>query len=318
MSWETGEGSGLPWLSQAIGYRSARSAMVAALRAAKPSKVWCPAYICGLVPAVLEAAGILVQPYALEEGCRVPAGLRLQPDEWLIVVDYFGISGEAVKDALNRHDRDRVLVDASHSLFLPPPRCGAIVYSPRKFVGLPDGGLLLTDLHLPSPLTADEAESIARCSHLLSRLSGRVGEAYLEFQRNEASLADADPVGMSRLTRNLLQATDFERIARMRRENYAVLSEYLNGWGLIVPALQAESVPLCCPLMGVDAARIRPLLAARNVFTPSYWQDSRIEADDQIAFLLREGTLFLPCDQRYRAPELKQMAASVLKLLGRT
>ena len=159
-SWEQGAGTGLVWLRTAAGYQSARCAIVAALRAAQPVRVWAPHYICGAVNDALAASDVAVQRYPLSSEWGPPARLALETGDWLLCVDYFGICRPQIEMVLNKFGSERVLVDASQSLFHKTRAGETAVYSPRKFLGIPDGGLLTTELELPAPPEADEQEDL--------------------------------------------------------------------------------------------------------------------------------------------------------------
>jgi hypothetical protein len=315
--WENSTGGGLDWLRRATSYQSARCAIVAFLRVAKPKRIWVPNYICGAVNDALTAVGVSVKRYPLSSTWSVPSDLFLDAGDWLLCVDYFGICRTQTEAILERFGPERVLVDASQSLFHKPREKETAVYSPRKFVGVPDGGLLLTDLELPPPGEADEVSSLIRCKHLRSRSEGRVADGHLQFQTAEESLKNCEPMAMSKLTAALIDSVDAEGIAERRVANYGLLASQLSMYGTNVPELRSNTVPLCCPVADIEAPRKRKELAAKGIYTPSYWPDSIIPEDDTYGLRLRDATLFLPCDQRYAAPEMLQVVSSLLQIKDR-
>lgn len=313
-SLECTSGQGLPWLRSAVGYQSARSAITAVLIAVKPRVVWVPNYICGAVNDALGATGVRVRRYELAADSGVPDHIDLGSSDWLICVDYFGISTSAINSALDRFGPERVLVDASQSLFYPVRPGGTAVYSPRKFVGVPDGGLLRSWLDLPPAREANELDSIARSQHLLIRLSGLVEVGYTQFRVAEGSLENCDPIAMSQLTRRLLESIDFCDVANRRIANYQKMAKELSCFNLKVPSLPEGAVPQCCPVFDVDAVRLRQCLASKSIFLPTYWPDSIIPETDAVANTLRDRTLFLPCDQRYSESEMTHVVRSLAAL----
>jgi hypothetical protein len=312
---EAGAGGGLPWLAGARCYQSARAALVAALQGRGIQRIHVPHFICTAATDALAHLGIDATGYGLAPGRRVPADLRLGHSERLLCVDYFGLTAAACDEAIARFGADNVIVDASQSLFHRPREGVATIHSPRKFVGVPDGGLL-ANARGESGLPADERASIARCEHLLLRAAGLVEEGYRAFQVAERSLDDCRPVAMSRLTRRMLDGLDAERIRQRRRSNYLALSAALAARGHQVESLPDDAVPLCCPVPGVDALRLRPALAARRIFTPGYWPDAAVPVDDGVGLALRDRTVYLPCDQRYDARDMTLIAQSFIELEG--
>jgi hypothetical protein len=312
---ERGVGAGLPWIDEAIGYQSARSALAAALTTLRPSAIWAPNFICGAVNDSLRSIGAQVRRYVLTEALGVPDEVSLAATELLICVDYFGINAAAVDQALDRFGSDNILVDASQSLFFRPRHGGAAVYSPRKFVGIPDGGLLRTARRMPTAHEASEANSIRRSEHLLYRLAGLVDAGFAKFQEAEASLSGCEPVAISRLTDALLRSIDLENVAELRIRNYRHIAGLLHAAGIAAQSLPSGTVPLCLPVKCDDAIQVRSKLVAQRIFTPTYWADAVIPDADHVALKLRDHTVYLPCDQRYGEPELQRIASSMIQAM---
>lgn len=310
-SLERGNGKGLPLLEVATKYQSARTAMATVLEIVKPKTVWVPHYICAAVTEMLSSKGLKTQGYALCDGFGVPSDLALEAADWLVCVDYFGISGAACDDAIARYGRERILVDASQSLFHRPRPGVTTVYSVRKFVGVPDGGLIIGPHILPVPTMADEAASITRSQHLLTRASGQILKGYTQFQNAEASLSGPESQAMSTLTTHMLAAIDFDQVRHQRVANFSNLATALRDQGFNIPALPHDAVPLCCPVCDVDGKRMQQKLLSQNIFTPTYWSDTALPEDDNVGFALRDRTVYLPCDQRYGAAEMARIARTL-------
>ena len=306
-------GTQWPWLGRATKFQSARAAIAAVFLANSATAAWVPWFVCGAVRDGLKFAGIPVRGYALSPSRGVPDDLRLGAGEWLLCVDYFGNSAAACDDAIARHGADRVLVDASQA-FLHAPRDGvATVYSPRKFCGVPDGGLLVNAPYVAAPADADEFGSMRRSRALLLRASGKLAEGYAAFQEGEASLEDCTPQAMSMLTADHLAEVDVARMRTQRIANHTALADALRHRHRI-EALAPDAAPLCCPVPTGDAPRLRAALAQRGIFCPAYWPDADVPADDATGLALRHGTLYLPCDQRYGPDDMAVVAHTLLEL----
>lgn len=155
-----------------------------------------------------------------------------------------------------------------------------------------------------------------RSRHLLARRAGLVQEGYALFREAEASLAGCAPVAMSRFTMALLRSVDAQAAAARRLCNFRLLAERLGALGFDVPTLPAGAVPLCCPVKCENAAGLRRKLAARRVFTPTYWPDAEIPEDDRVGLALRDRTVYLPCDQRYGEAEMSRIASILIESTG--
>lgn len=312
-SLERGEGAGLPFIDEAIGYQSGRSALAAVLSVASPKAVWAPHFICGSVNDTLLCLDLEVRRYALDETLGVPETVSPAATDLVLCVDYFGISSPGVERAIDRFGVDRVLVDASQSLFYRHRSGCTTIYSPRKFLGVPDGGLVLTSRHLPERCDPDETHSVARSQHLLYRLAGLVEAGYAKFLEAEESLAGCEPIALSRLTKTMLRSIDMETVAASRLHNYHCVADMLRSAGFAVPRPPPGTVPLCCPVQCNNATRVREQLATRRIFTPTYWSDAMIPEDDSVGRRLRDNTVYLPCDQRYGEIEMSRVASVLIE-----
>lgn len=283
----------------ALAVQSGRVALALALPPT-PATLWLPAYFCPPVARALAATGWHLVPYALDEGGGPGEDVQPSVGDRVLLVDYFGLTGDTVRRGVARFGAERVIVDASLALFASPLPGVPTVYSPRKFTGLPDGGLLLA-AQVPTTLVApDEAVSALRSRHLLLRAAGDVQGGRAPYAEAETSLdTDLLPRRMSMLTARLWAAFDFEDAARRRRANYDRLTAGLRERGFELPLHAAGAVPLCCPVLGLDPAAARPRLAADGIFCATYWPGLSLPSGDVYGRRLAEATTFLPCDQRY-------------------
>lgn len=313
---ETSYGAGLPWIGRALAFQSARSAMATFFGALEPTAVWVPFYACSALSDSIKASGARVRRYPLAEGRQVPRDLPMASSDWLICIDYFGLSGNACKEAIDQYGGHRTLVDASQSLFRLPEGAVATVYSPRKFVGIPDGGLLVTEHRLPAPTDAVEIASEQRSAHLKLRAIGEVERGYAAFKVAESSLIDCAPRSMSEYTRARLNKIRFDVVRERRVANYAFVANALRQEGFEVPELIGDAVPLCCPVQDVDARRLRARLVERRIFCASYWEDAALPIEDAIGRALRDRALYLPCDQRYDESCMRRVVGTLLEIVS--
>ncbi|MFY2763365.1 hypothetical protein [Arenimonas sp. MALMAid1274] len=305
-----------PWPADALRVQSARAAITAVMRASGSRHVWVPHFICGAVRDALSAAGVVARPYPLSDLRGVPEDLPVDDADWVLCVDYFGQSARACDQAIARFGPRRVLVDASQALFHRARPGASTVYSPRKFSGVPDGGILVTPLRVAPPALADEPASLHRTRHLHSRAAGNVAQGYLQYQEAERSLKDCRPQAMSRTTRGILDKIDWHEVADRRTGNHRILADALAQAGIEVHALPAGSVPLCCAVPCKRAVDLREKLASEGVFTAMYWPDADVPGGDRVGQALRDSTLYLPCDQRYDAADMLDLSRVLLRHWG--
>lgn len=288
----------------AAAYQSARAALCALFQAARsrPVRLWLPHYICDAMLQPALAAGVQVRHYAIDAHFNPLGDVDLGDDDWLLYVNYFGLCSEQARRIVETFPRDRVIVDGSQAWFAEPLDCLANIYSPRKFFGVPDGGILHSD-RIAGPEFARDTASLARTSHLLKRLADGPEQGYADYQAAEASLADLQPRRMSLLTERMLHSIDQERVREIRNRNFAQLHQALHSRNRLRLPDRADG-PLCYPLLSDDET-LRARLLARRVFTPSYWQDvlHRVAPDALEAEMVKK-IIPLPIDQRYGAEDM--------------
>jgi hypothetical protein len=298
---------------QAAAFQSARAALFALLETAKPQRIWMPRLICDAMIAPALSAMVEVKFYELTPDLRVAEQVKLNRTDWLLYVNYFGICGHASADALSRFGPERVILDHSQAFFTAPPDCLATIYSPRKFFGLPDGGLLVTQLPVPRPPETD-THSVDRMKHLLQRLDGSPEAGFPDYRAAEESLSDFRPRGMSVLTRKLFASYDMEAARARRNGNFKQLHDLLGKRNSVPLALGDVDGPLGYPYGG-KRPELRRALIARRVFVPSYWTEVLGRAERQsVEEYWVTSVLPLPCDQRYGDEEMKEMAGLVQSL----
>lgn len=286
-------------------FQSARAAFVSLLRARKPKKVWMPTYICDAMLAPVHATGIDVGFYHIDSDFRVERDLVLGDDECLLYVNYFGVCSDRQDELMQRFHPAQLIFDHSQAFFSPPRIALATIFSPRKFFGVPDGGLLITTSEVDEPLEA-EAHSIERCSHLLKRLDSGPEQGYQDYRKAEETLSDIQPRRMSRLSERLLSSIDMESCRSKRNANFSFLHEHLNNLNQLRFDQNIDG-PMCYPLLMEDST-IRSRLLANRIFVPRYWAevDSRVGNDSFESVLVR-NCLPLPCDHRYECADMQRI-----------
>jgi hypothetical protein len=233
--------------------------------------------------------------------------------ECLFYVNYY-----ALNDAVVPSSPQYLVIDNAQALYSPPLAGGYSIYSPRKFVGVPDGGYLSgddsDDPSLPSDISWPQSK------HLLHRIDTTASSAYPDFQEACRSMRMRPLRRMSRLTTRILGSVDHGRVAETRRKNFSLLHGYLgprNDLSSLIEKASARPsfVPLCYPLLTRDASHMRTALVRHKIYAPVYWPELRgssaLSPDEQT---LVDDVLCLPIDQRYGEPEMLKVAGLVREL----
>lgn len=288
---------------EAYSFQSARAAFLALLQVGKPTRVWMPRYLCDSLFEPLRQINIPFELYSINENLEVADPIKLDEDEWLLYVNYFGVCDHQVTQILEHFPSGQVVIDHSQAFFSPPPDCLATIYSPRKFFGVPDGGYLITRMLVPEPVQED-TDSLSRCTHLLKRLAVGPEHGYADYRAAEASFSGLPPLRMSKLTHRLLSSIDYESVKVCRNHNFERLHVDLgkkNQLPLFL-SLDKKITPLCYPFLS-SIEGIRDIMIANKIFVPTYWPDVLKKASiKSIEAELLKNLIPIPIDQRY-APD---------------
>lgn len=299
--------SGEEYYPNAVGVNSARNALLYILKARKISKLNIPFFLCDAVSSVLEREGIPFSRYHVGADFLPDPAFHPEEDSVTYLVNYYGtLSNERILELQCRYGS--VIVDNVQAFFQHPADGVDTVYSCRKFFGVPDGGYAVTSARLECPLAEEPA--MQRMEHLLGRFeTGGAGDYYTAFQRSESLHDDAPLRAMSRITRNLLRAVDYDRVRARREENCMMLSDLLqhaNPLSYSVPV-----GPYAYPFYAEHGPEIRKKLAREGIFIPTLWPNV-LEIGNETERRLAENILPLPCDQRYGAEQMHRLADRVL------
>jgi hypothetical protein len=295
-------------------FQSARAALAALLTELKPKRIFLPFFICDVVISSVQFVGVEFEFYALSQSLNMAEEIYLNEEDVLLYVDYFGVSSVNVNTVLRRFNPRQVIIDCSQSYFAHYPAALACIYSPRKFFGVPDGGILQTDFPLHNSYEQDQ-DSLARSAHLLTRLAQGAQAGYPAFHLAEQSLNDPHPRTMSQLTQHLLAACDEEQGKQIRLRNFAYLHQALSEINQLNLHPEGSTVPLCYPLL-IKSSELRLHLLAQGVFVATYWKDvlTRVGTNSFEA-LMTHFCLALPIDQRYSELHM-QMIVDIVKSGG--
>lgn len=296
---------------EALKFQSARAAFYALLQTTQNVRcVYAPAYICDSMLAPIVAAGKILVLYEIDENFSIKGNISLNDDDLLLYVNYFGICGIVVNEILKQYPPDQIVIDCSQAFYSGPYDCLATIYSPRKFFGVPDGGLLVTKKAPETPAEQDQG-SIFRMSHLLQRLAFSAEEGYMYYKAAEESLKDFMPKGMSSLTLRLLEAVDYSEAENKRISNFMSLHNILASSNLL-PLGDINEAPMCYPYLPSKSID-RAFLAKHRIYVPIYWPEVLTRGNSGDFGMKAAGELIaIPCDQRYSEIDINKIAIGLI------
>lgn len=303
----------------AIKFQSARAAIRAVLDGVGAKRVLLPDYICNSVIKAVADSGAEVKTYRLDDWLY-PKDLPpvLGDGCFLLYVNYFGLCQGNIHRLLKDIPSTKLIVDNSQALFSPPTDALATIYSVRKFVGVPDGGLLICrGVEIEQPEKEDTV-SIDRTRHLFLRMAYSARDGYSSYIESENSLNDTRPLRMSRLTRRLLAGIDMAGVKRQRRANFQVLADLLNQYNSRRWTLDSDAAPLCYPLVvDWDVGDLINELVKKNIYIPNYWNEAKARiSPNTVEYRLVQCCLAVPCDQRYASDQLSYLAETIISYIN--
>lgn len=295
----------------ALYFQSARAAFRALLRTLNPTKVWMPNFICDGMISPLHEEEIEIGWYDIDQNFKVLTNIELLESQYLLYVDYFSISKNGIECVLQNYSPNQIILDYSHAFFNAPRQdVLATIYSPRKFFGVPDGGILITNSSVDAPKKQDH-QSISRMQHLLKRLDKTAETGYSEFQKAEMSLEDTEPLTMSRLTEKILWSIDYDTIRKTREKNFSCLHERLKKFNtLTFNDASFVKGPLCYPFR-VGKLGLKDHLISNRVYIPTYWSDALPRVNEKWRMEINNNFLALPIDQRYGQSDMEYIVGLV-------
>lgn len=292
--------------SNSLNFQSARAAFYSLLEEGRPSRVWMPRYICDSMLAPLNATNTEIVFYNIDLDFEVSKDIQIKDDDWLVYVNYFGVCSTQEDRLLKRFDSSQLIFDHSQAFFSSPKDCLATIYSPRKFFGVPDGGLMFTSLSVIEPQQID-THSVSRSTHLLKRIDSSPEIGYQDFKNSEETFCDLQPRRLSLLTDRLLKSIDYDACKKQRNANFHFLHyklKHINNLNFDITSIDG---PMSYPLL-IDDHTVRDRLLANRIFVPKYWP----EAGNRVNYGSAEGELLnkllpLPCDQRYGQEDMMRI-----------
>lgn len=295
----------------AILLNTGRNALVYLLEARQIQTLWLPDYLCDSVPVAAHAHGTELRTYPIRRDLGWTLPDDLDADDWLYVVNHFGQIDLAALDSM-RAQHPRIIVDNAQAFFTPAVPGIDTLYTCRKFFGVADGAMLVTDARLARDLP--RGTSAGHMAHVLGRVESTASAHYDAYRASEQRLVGLPVQRMSVVTEQLLRAADHDAALTARARNFAALDAVLGGQNEL--EVTSPAGPYAYPFLHPLGSRLRPLLHARRIYVPLLWPN--VLADDGAGAdsrYLADNLIPLPVDQRYDIAVMAQLADAVKEVL---
>lgn len=262
-------------------------------------KVYLPYYTCEVVLEPIINLGIDYEFYPINERLEIENPPILREGDYIIVNNYFGIKDNYIK-LVSESYKEKLIVDQAQAWFAPVIENIKSFYSPRKFFGIPDGGVAfgVNDNHLRQSFVRDL--SWTRFTHLLKRHELPASEGYIDFRKTAKKFSEEPIKYMSPLTDRILSSIDMQKIKERRQTNFKILDDALGKDNqLEIPATNLFECAMVYPFHTNDDS-LRKKLIDNKIYVATYWPNILSDCDkDSIEYSLASNLIPLPIDQRY-------------------
>lgn len=296
----------------ALRLNSGRNCLAYLIEARGIGTIWLPDFLCASVSRVCNRENVAVKAYRIGKGFEpMWDDLEVSAGEFLYLVDYYGQLDDAVVERASALSDGNIILDEAMSLFAPPRPGIDTLYSPRKFLGIPDGGYLYTDARISREIAVDESRD--HMGFLLGRVERPASEYYEDSKANNRRFADEPVKRMSKLTQALIGAVGIEEAQRAREANYSVLAEALDCFNRL--ELEMPPGPMAYPFLVEDGPAVRSSLANKGIYVPTLWPDVLENGKaGEVAKRYARDILPLPCDQRYGFGDMQRIVKALMSI----
>lgn len=318
----------------ALCLRTGRDALKVVAREFTKSIVLIPALACDSMITPFKKYNHVIKYYKLNSDYSIDVGYlsSLIPDKvspiLFLYMDYFG--NKALNDSqlneLKINFPNLVFIeDRTHNLFVENRnqfKADFTIASLRKWVNIPDGGLLWTDRKLMNKefsedLSFFESRLKAQClrNEFFKTGNELTKKTYRKVFSTITDSVDEDllPGLMSQYSRELLKQVDFNLINETRKKNASILISELNGFDFVQKKVGLGDVYVAVLVENRD--KIQSELASKGIFCTIIWPLSDEQKEIcRIAKYTEEHILTIYCDQRYTSEDMKYVAKCIRRI----
>ncbi len=253
----------------------------------------------------LEKLGIPYKTYCINDKLEIDEQINTKNDEYLVYTNYFGLKDKYCNQLIKSYS-DKLILDCSQAFYFTPNTKCNVFYSPRKYFGIPDGGIL--NMIDPTPLKGISYDtSFERANYLLKSIDVGKEGAYNDYKESERSLDNQPIKKMSMLTKYLMSSIDFDAVMKRRITNYNILEKQFGEKNELDVTLNGSSCPMVYPLL-LKGKNIKGKLLNEKIYIATYWPNVlKGSKKSSLEYTLAEELACLPVDQRYDKTDMEKM-----------
>lgn len=236
------------------------------------NRILIPYYECSTVWRFMDRKEVEVSFYHIDEKF-LPTIQNHDESTAFLVVNYFGLMKRSDIEGIVRNNKN-VIIDNTQAFFEEPVVGAYNVYSPRKFVGVPDGCYVIGRSAENLCKDYEQDSSADTASFLLSRIESGGNRNYSAYLENENRVDKSNVRKMSLLTHRLLDNIDYESVKEKRRENFRYARSIFDEMNVIDKSVlesDGTSVPMVYPLV-FENKNLRQVLKDNSIFVGQWWK----------------------------------------------
>ena len=300
---------------------NARSGIWLLVNQLQPPQVWVPSYLCHTITESIDPNITVLCFYEVDYDLRVRSNQwvsEVTSGDLVIFIDYFGFPFDHEIGARVKEKGAWVMEDAAQALLSCHVGTNSdfVLFSPRKYIGVPDGGILrvpesfpMSDIFLEMPPTAWWLKALQAVIMRHEFDDGLPSREWFRLFREAEDAAPTGPYAMTQLSWTILEnAVDYSLIAQRRIDNYYALLERLAVYALF-PRIEKAVVPLGFPVHVSNRDAVRQTLFDHEIYPPVHWAIEHIVPPEyEESHRLSRQIMTLPCDQRYGTEDMERIA----------
>lgn len=275
--------------------------------------VYLPYFTCDVMRQPLKRMkDVAFAHYHLNHKLEMKGDIELESGQYIVVNNYYGIKDAYVLQMAERYG-DRLIVDNAQAFYAPVLKDIKAIYSPRKFFGVPDGGIACVPKDDRSWLFYDNDDSEERLDYLSIRIEQGPEAGYAKFREAEDGLDNQKTMQMSFYTQEALKHIDYEKVSETRRRNFRILHKALRDYNkLPIPDMDTFACPMVYPFWDCRGSDWRYELKKQRIFIPKYWPNvvsyGHFDFEEAMANIIMP----FPIDQRYNEDDMKRIIDVIL------
>lgn len=271
------------------------------------AKLYIPRYTCPVVWRPIFFSGI--DFYRINRDLEIAEDIQLGEYEYIVVNNYFGIKDAYIEQMASKYG-NHLIIDNAQALYAPWISDTYAFYSPRKFFGVPDGGVAYTAFNSKPVACSEQDDSSDRLGHLKLRKEQGAEAGFASYQLNENKLDHLPMMKMSEYTHDVLMGIDYETAKARRIANYKILHVALGDMNAMpLPSIESFACPMVYPFIGQgNNEALRKTLRENRIYTATYWPNiGRTISTNSFEEFLSKNIIPLPIDQRYGEEDMKRI-----------